>query len=202
MKNSSSNSRGPRNRRKSTSGAGHSAKGHREQQSSLSSDRRSTESNHPRPSQGGNYHSKRRKHYQRRPSPLSDEKSFLREYEFFIKKHDEARKRYFEHYHFSDDQRRRHLEVNFFKAVEKLRKFENQITEKQWAMIHRKKWKIYHLDSTYSTNHNLMGPEASVREFTDSMMTSDQLNRKSFQEDTEESMGTPEDYKEYQQEKS
>ena len=134
--------------------------------------------------------------------PLSlGRKSFLKEYESFIRNHDEARKRYFEQYCISYDQRRRQLEVRFFKAVEKLRKFEDQMTEEQWAVVHRKKWKIYHKDSTYSENHNLTGPEAPAKEFTDSMMTSVQLNLKGFSEDMEESIGTIEDYKKYQEEK-
>ena len=181
-----------RNRRKVL---GHTRQGQRRSQGQGHTTRQDKQCS-PRHS---DHHSKRKKIQRRRRHHRSSEEKFLREYEHFTRNHQEARNRYFEQYYRGDDRRRRKLELTFFKTVEKLRDFEAQITDKQWVLI---KHPAYANDATYSTNHQLTGPEATCKEWTDSMMSPTQLNRKSFRHDRETSMGTMEDYQKYQQEKS
>ncbi|MCY4645073.1 MAG: hypothetical protein OXB88_10685 [Bacteriovoracales bacterium] len=137
----------------------------------------------------------------RRHRPLSAHQKFLREYEYLIKNHDEARKNYFEKFDKNEPQRRRKLELRFFKAVEKLREFEDGITPEQKALIESRKWVSYEEDSTYSTNHSLSSPDPTPNRWEDSMMTKTQLERESFRDDRQESVGDLEDYKKYRLEK-
>ena len=77
------------------------------------------------------------------------------------------------------------------------------MTAKQWTHIHAQKYKSYPQDITYSTNHALTASDEPVpREFTDSMVRPDQLNRPSFRDDQEESVGSIEDYQKHRQEKT
>ena len=147
-------------------------------------------------------HSRRRRHHRSQHSVQSGEEKWFQEYEYLIKSHNESRKRYFDQFHRVDQYRRRRLELNFFRAAEKLRSFEERITAKQWAHIHAKKYKNYPQDITYSTNHALTTSEPVPQEFTDSMVRPDQLNRPRFGEDQEESVGSIEDYQKYRQEKT
>ena len=147
-------------------------------------------------------HSRRRRHHRPQHSAQRGEEKWFQEYEYLIKSHNESRKRYFDQFYRVDQYRRRRLELNFFRAAEKLRSFEQQITAKQWTHIHAKKYKSYPQDITYSTNHALTASEPVPQEFTDSMVRPDQLNRPSFRDDQEESVGSMEDYQKYSQEKT
>ena len=145
---------------------------------------------------------RRRGPQRRRHQPLSAENKFLREYEHLIKNHDDSRRRYFEQYHQCNQNKRRKLELIFFRAVEKLREFEDKITQEQWNLIKTKKHIDYQQDITYSTNHGPQDPEETCTTWDDSMMTATQLQRVHFSDDTTVSEGSMEDYQKYQQEKS
>ena len=191
--NASPSSHTRRSRHRSTEGTGASEGGRNGDQRKK---HRHSSSRHqgPSPSRHGRGHHRRR--------PLSPEVKFLQKYENFIKNHDEARRRYFDQYHRSDDRRRRKLELTFFKMVEELRLFESQLTPEQWSIIEAKKWPRYKNDQTYSTNHNLTGAEETHQEWTDIMLAPCQLNRETFSQDNEVSVGTMEHYKQYEEEKS
>lgn len=157
------------------------------------------ENKNRRPNNRGNKkpYGKRVRNYRKRN--LSPEEKFLRSYDQAIQKHDDARKVYFQEFHRVDPNRRRKLELIFFRAVENLRTFEEKLVDWQKDLINSKKWKKYRLDDTYSNNHpdqDILTPP-SDSEIQDSMVLESQRNRDTFQNDTEESKGSIEDYKAY-----
>lgn len=145
---------------------------------------------------------KRKRFRPRRHSPGDADKKFLRGYEHLIAIHNEARKRYFEQYHKGDDRRRRKLELKFFRALEQLREFEQKLTPQEQAILEAVKCPSYRSDTTYSGNHQLAGSEELCREWMDSMLSPEQLNRPNFHHDQEVSSGTMENYLAYRREKS
>ena len=88
--------------------------------------------------------------------------------------------------------------------IEQLRKFEENL--KDWQKVYlQKKTERYRLDLTYSSNHEL-DPEAAVLisadqiddpHFTDSQKEAYEV----YKEDTEESVGSIEDYQKYKDSK-
>lgn len=134
-----------------------------------------------------------------RNRPLSPEDKFLRSYETVYNAHEKAKHDYFAKFHRVDWRRRRKLELKFFETIEKLRKFEDELEPWQSDLVYNKKWKNYRLDTTYSKNHNLEGPEEPPKEedISDPMILQSQMLRNDFSEDTEESEGTLEDYERY-----
>ena len=143
---------------------------------------------------------RRRRSNNRRRRPqrnLTPEEQFLRKYETFRKRHDDSRAEYFSLYHRVNDHKRRQLELKFFKAVEELREFEDGLTEEQNKLLDQYKFHNYKLDNTYSTNHEVSEYSTYDGTIEDSMMLESQRKRESFKEDTEESVGSLEDYKNY-----
>ena len=92
------------------------------------------------------------------------------------------------------------LEKQFFASIEHLRKFEASLEDWQKEYL-KKKTEKYRLDLTYSSNHELPPIAEKVDEtgeYPDPHFTANQ--RRAFEEykdDTEESIGTIDDYLKY-----
>lgn len=135
---------------------------------------------------------------------------FLR-YEQLQQEHNNARKKYFEMFGTPDNNLKKKLENTFNKTLEALDKYELSLQPWQREQL-LKKIELYKFDLTYSENHELIKPEALKEKpcygfypglsealphapFEDPHFLPNQINRASFKDDTEESVGSIEDYK-------
>ncbi len=198
--NQSNKEKGPQQRSKSSSNSPESKSNNR----GSNSNRNQNRNNNQRRGQqrkGRNY-SQRMKRLRKRP--LSPEDRFLRSYENLFNAHEKAKYEYFAMFNRVDWRRRRKLELKFYQTIEALRDFESKLEPWQADLVFNKKWKNYRLDTTYSKNHNLDGPEdpPDESEITDPMILHSQINREDYSSDEEESEGTLEDYERYKATKS
>ncbi len=106
-----------------------------------------------------------------------------------------TRKKYFENYYRVDDYRLKKLEQQFYNAIENLRKFEKSLKPWQYEIL-RKKIPRYKMDLVYSENHELSqnGEVAPNIVIEDPHLSPSQKNRPSYKDDTEERVGTMEDF--------
>ena len=154
------------------------------------------------PKNEGTTSSKNRR--RRRSSKPLGSNQVLQKYDNLLEQHLNNRKKYFELFHRADPRQKNKLERNFYASIEQLRKFEENL--KDWQKVYlQKKTERYRLDLTYSSNHEL-DPEAAVLisadqiddpHFTDSQKEAYEV----YKEDTEESVGSIEDYQKYKESK-
>ncbi|MFN8371172.1 MAG: hypothetical protein U0T83_11190 [Bacteriovoracaceae bacterium] len=106
-----------------------------------------------------------------------------------------TRKKYFENYYRVDDYRLKKLEQQFYNAIENLRRFEKSLKPWQYEIL-RKKIPRYKMDLAYSENHQLPATPEPVTNVVieDPHISLAQKNRPSYKDDTEESVGTMEDF--------
>lgn len=153
-------------------------------------------------------HPNQNTHHNQPQAPRGNDAIFDR-YEQLRNEHMAARKKYFEMFGTPDNNLKRKLEITFNKTVEALSNYENTLSPEQREAL-LKKIELYKFDLTYSENRELIKdptikpafglypglnetpPEAP---FQDPHFLQTQSNRPSFKDDTEESVGSIEDYK-------
>ncbi len=135
----------------------------------------------------------------RRPSNrVLNSNQVVQKYENLLDQHLVNRKKYFEYYDRVDYNQFRKLEDNFYSSIEHLRRFEANLEDWQKEYL-QKKTERYQPDRTYSLNHELdpaaYPVEVTEEEIEDPHFTESQKEAfVLYKEDTEESVGTFEDY--------
>lgn len=124
----------------------------------------------------------------------------LVKYDNLLEQHLITRRKYYEYFNRVDDRQLRRLEKNFYTSVEHLRRFEANLEPWQREALEKRKTERYRLDLTYSQNHNIdltLPPpiEVAPDEIEDPHFKESQKEAfKEYENDTEESVGTFEDY--------
>jgi hypothetical protein len=124
----------------------------------------------------------------------------LVKYDNLLEQHLMTRKKYFEYFNRVDERQLYKLEKNFFDSIEHLRRFEDTLEPWQREALEKRKTERYKLDLTYSNNRGLdpmeeMRLEVSPEEIEDPHFKETQKEAYlEYKEDTEESVGTFEDY--------
>lgn len=123
----------------------------------------------------------------------------LVKYDNLLEQHLITRRKYYEYFNRVDDRQLYKLEKNFFDSIEHLRRFEANLEPWQREALEKRKTERYRLDLTYSANHGLDPAEAKVEvapeEIEDPHFKESQKEAfQEYKEDTEESVGTFEDY--------
>lgn len=102
-----------------------------------------------------------------------------------------------------DDRQLRRLEKNFYDSIEHLRRFEANLEPWQREALEKRKTERYAIDATYSNNRGWdpLAPqpvEVKPEEIEDPHFKDSQKEAfAEYKEDTEESMGSYEDYLKY-----
>jgi hypothetical protein len=146
-----------------------------------------------------NTNNKKRRRRRRRPSDnLSLLEKLFRKYENLLEQHLVARKKYYEYFHRADPKQKVKLEGNFTRTVKELRDFEFSLEGEEKTKF-MEKYDSYTLDTTYTSNRAMPieGDRVETKgEFEDPHYLPSQAES-DFSEDTEESMGTMDDYLAY-----
>lgn len=129
---------------------------------------------------------------------LSGFEKIERAYLNLLEKHLESRKKYYDLFHRADPRQLAKLERSFYRTLTELREYEDAIKEEYKEQFNTK-YNGLKLDHTYSENHQIPPEAESVAtegDFEDPhyLPTQSQTN---YSEDTEESMGSLEDYNRY-----
>jgi hypothetical protein len=102
-----------------------------------------------------------------------------------------------------DDRQLRRLEKNFYDSIEHLRRFEANLEPWQREALEKRKTERYTIDATYSNNRGWdpLAPqpvEVAPEDIEDPHFKDTQKEAfEEYKEDTEESMGSYEDYLKY-----
>lgn len=114
-----------------------------------------------------------------------------------LEKHLESRKKYFELFHRADPRQLEKLERVFYRTQSELREYEENI-KPEYQEEFKAKYNGKSLDLTYSTNHEISaaGDDVEVSDPEDPHYLPSQESSQ-FVEDTEESVGSIEDYQRY-----
>ena len=124
----------------------------------------------------------------------------LVKYDNLLEQHLITRRKYYEYFNRVDERQLYKLEKNFFDSIEHLRRFEANLEPWQREALEKRKTERYKLDLTYSNNRNWNPEEIALADFQpdeneDPHFTDNQKEAfESYREDTEESVGTFEDY--------
>lgn len=129
----------------------------------------------------------------------SEQNKVISKYLNLLEQHLHARRKYFAMYHRADDRQLQKLENNYYGSMEKIREFEATLSESDKETF-KKHFDNLKNDTTYSENHDIsrLG-ELEIR-------SSDQIEdphylaaqeSANYADDTEESVGTFDDYKAY-----
>lgn len=163
------------------------------------------QSNRPanRPTGGRNFKNNRRRYrgHQNRNRPVGPEASINRLVEKYINLLDQhliARRKFHDLYYRAEPQQLNKLERNFYSTLNDLRDFEAKLPPETKELF-EKRVNGLRPDVTYSTNHQLNPTEnVSIDEthIEDPHLLASQ-KKASYKDDTEESMGSLEDYNKY-----
>jgi hypothetical protein len=153
----------------------------------------------------GNNKNRNRRRYRgnynrnRAPSPQSNVDRLVEKYINLLDQHLIARKKFHDLYYRAEIPQLNKLERLFYQSLNDLREFENKIPEETKPLF-EKRINGLTLDMTYSSNHNI-SPEASVVVIAESDIEDPHFlasqKKANYKEDTEESVGTLEDYNSY-----
>ncbi|WP_127715948.1 hypothetical protein [Halobacteriovorax sp. HLS] len=151
------------------------------------------------PSNNGNKNNnnKKKKFFKKGPR-LSAEELITLKYNNLLEQHLLARKKYFALFHRADPNQKAKLERIYYNTASKLREFEMTLTGEKKELF-KKHFDSLKPDYQYSTNHDLPPEPEHVshqEEFEDPHYLEMQKEAK-YADDTEESMGSIEDYKKY-----
>ncbi len=127
----------------------------------------------------------------------SAEKVVVR-YDQLQEAHIQARKKYYDFYYRADPQQLDKFERSFDRTLVELREFESRLGPQDYQILKSKR-DNYHLDLTYSTNHQLdpeKYPMDSDLKIEDPHTLESQI-KCDFSNDKEESYGNADDYKKY-----
>ena len=124
----------------------------------------------------------------------------LVKYDNLLEQHLITRKKYYEYFNRVDDRQLYKLEKNFYDSIEHLRRFEETLEPWQREALEKRKTERYKLDLTYSNNRGWNPEEIAKAEFQPDenedphFKDSQKEAFEEYREDTEESVGTYEDY--------
>ena len=148
-------------------------------------------------SAGGSTGSSKGQNRNRRPKSLTPAR-ILQKYDNLMEQHIVARRKYFEMHGRAQGKQLDKIEANFQKSLDSLRRFEEGLKDWQLEVL-KEKIDAYPEDRQFSSTHDLSpkGEEVSFSgEFEDPHLLPTQIEA-DFSGDTEESIGTMEDYKNY-----
>ncbi len=134
-----------------------------------------------------------------RPHHQKDGPNFLRKYDHLFTQYIQCRKKFFDLFFRADRNQSRKLENNYMNAITALRDFERRLPEHQKEALQRK-YSYGKEDLTYSSSfdgHEMQKQKIEVGNIQDPHITETQINLTSYKDDTEESVGTVEDYNNY-----
>lgn len=137
----------------------------------------------------------------RRPNPqhLSGEDFIIVKYFNLLDQHIMARRKYFDNFDRVGEKQREKLERNYIETQKTFLAFKSRLKEED-LKVFEEKFESLKMDLTYSTNHELpvgeVKPEVSEEEIEDPHYLQTQIEA-DYTEDTEESVGSLEDYKAY-----
>jgi hypothetical protein len=121
-------------------------------------------------------------------------------YDNLLEQHLITRRKYYDYFNRVDERQLRKLEKNFYDSIEHLRRFEANLEPWQREALEKRKTERYKLDLTYSNNRG-WDPEQIAQENFQPDENEDphfkDTQKEAFEEykdDTEESVGTYEDY--------
>lgn len=124
----------------------------------------------------------------------------LVKYDNLLEQHLITRRKYYEYFNRVDERQLYKLEKNFYDSIEHLRRFEASLEPWQREALEKRKTERYKLDLTYSNNRG-WNPEEIAKEGFEPDENEDPHFKESqkeafeeYKEDTEESVGTYEDY--------
>lgn len=159
-------------------------------------------------------HPNQNNHQNSQPPQQRGERDVVFErYDQLRTEHMAARKKYYEMFGTPDYNLKKKLEITFNKTIEALTNYEKTLQPIQREAL-LKKIELYDYDLTYSQNRELLAADAPAKSafglypalpglldtppeapFQDPHYLQTQVNRPSFKEDAEESVGSIEDYK-------
>lgn len=187
-----SNGGGSRTANRSNNKSGGSNK---RRSNSNNSHKKSRSQRHPK----GNAQAKKRRNNRGRKGPkLSGFEKVERGYLNLLEKHLEARKKYYDLFHRADPRQLAKLEKNFYRTLDEMRDYEDNISE-EFREEFDKKFNGLKLDTTYSENHQIPAEPQQVAtegDFEDPHLLATQKESQ-FKDDEEESSGSLEDYYNY-----
>jgi hypothetical protein len=124
----------------------------------------------------------------------------LVKYDNLLEQHLITRRKYYEYFNRVDDRQLYKLEKNFFDSIEHLRRFEANLEPWQREALEKRKTERYRLDLTYSNNRDWNPEEIAKADFQPDenedphFKESQKEAFEEYRDDTEESVGTYEDY--------
>ena len=124
----------------------------------------------------------------------------LVKYDNLLEQHLITRKKYYEYFNRVDDSQLYKLEKNFYDSIEHLRRFEETLEPWQREALEKRKTERYKLDLTYSNNRGWNPEEIAKADYQPDenedphFKDSQKEAFEEYREDTEESVGTYEDY--------
>jgi hypothetical protein len=160
----------------------------------------------PRPQGAGNASEARNRDFQRgsrsrsRGGRVLTTNQVLVKYDNLLEQHLITRRKYFEYFNRVDDRQLRKLEKNFFDSIEHLRRFEANLEPWQREALEKRKTERYRLDLTYSNNRGWNPEEIAKADFQPDEKEDPHFKEsqkeafEEYKDDTEESVGTFEDY--------
>lgn len=120
-------------------------------------------------------------------------------YDHLLEQHVQARRKYFELFYRKDPRRVEKLERNFQKTSMDIRSFETRLKPWQLEVLY-KRTEGYPLDLDYSeSSQEKVVDELPTAPFIDIHINASQRARSSYKDDTEESVGSFEDYEKYKE---
>ena len=129
---------------------------------------------------------------------LSGFEKVERAYLNLLEKHLESRRKYYDLFHRADPRQLAKLERSFYRTLSELREYEDNLKPELKEKFDAK-YNGLSVDNTYSTNHEIpfeAEPVAAEGDFDDPHLLPTQKDS-SYSEDTEESVGSMEDYNSY-----
>ena len=124
----------------------------------------------------------------------------LVKYDNLLEQHLITRKKYYEYFNRVDERQLYKLEKNFYDSIEHLRRFEESLEPWQREALEKRKTERYRLDLTYSNNRGWNPEEIAKADYQPDenedphFKDSQKEAFEEYREDTEESVGTYEDY--------
>lgn len=152
----------------------------------------------PRP-QGNRGHSSSSRNRGRSSRVLTTNQVLVK-YDNLLEQHLITRRKYYEYFNRVDDRQLYKLEKNFYDSIEHLRRFEANLEPWQREALEKRKTERYKLDLTYSNNRGWNPEEVAQADFQPDenedphFKDSQKEAFEEYKEDTEESVGTFEDY--------
>ncbi|MFZ8932334.1 MAG: hypothetical protein ACO20H_10055 [Bacteriovoracaceae bacterium] len=133
--------------------------------------------------------------YNKKGPYLSPEERIFKKYMNLLEQHIVARKKFYELFFRADPNQKVKLEKAFNNTIEQVRSFEDSLSQDEKKLLNSRINK-YKEDIDYSQNHSLEENKAQYDVIEDPHLLPSQKSTE-FKEDTEESIGSIEDYQAY-----